>query len=108
MEEVNENYGIQADCSDCEPDCDRINPRMFKRYYTLKELYADFIGGTPVKRKGWGGYWKYHYGRVEMHCKDGRVLDMMKENEDVLFTISNIFAEDWEVATNENCTILVV
>jgi hypothetical protein len=75
---------------------------------TLKELYADFIAGTPVKRKPWKGYWKYSYGSVKMHCKDGRVLDMMKESEDTLFTISNFFADDWEVATNENCTIAVV
>lgn len=75
---------------------------------TLKELYADLISGIPVKRKPWGGYWKYRYGKVEMHCKDGRVLDMMKESEDTLFTISCIFADDWEVATNENCKIPVV
>jgi len=72
----------------------------------LKELYADFISGTPVKRKVWGGYWKYSYGAVKMHCKDGKVIDI-KDTGDVLFTISGILADDWEVATNENCVIPV-
>ena len=68
---------------------------------TLKELYADFIAGTPIKRKTWQGYWKYSYGTVKMHCKDGRILDI-RESEDILFTISGILADDWEVATKEN------
>ena len=73
----------------------------------FKALFADFIAGTPIKRKVWGGYWKYHYGKIEMHCKDGKVIDI-KDSEDILFTISGILADDWEVATNENCTIEVI
>lgn len=74
---------------------------------TLKELYADFISGTPVKRKVWKGYWKYHYGKVEMHCKDGKVIDI-KDSEDILFTISGILADDWEIATSKNTSIPIV
>jgi hypothetical protein len=74
---------------------------------TLKELYADFIAGTPVKRKVWKGYWKYSYGCIKMHCKDGRVIDI-KDSEDILFTVSGILADDWEIATPENCSIPIV
>lgn len=73
----------------------------------LKDLYVEFISGTPVKRKVWGGYWKYSYGSIKMHCKDGKVIDI-KDTEDILFTISGILADDWEIATNENCSIPVV
>ena len=72
----------------------------------LSELMTQFISGTPVKRKPWGGYWKYTRGQVEMHNKDGSVV-IITDTTDILFTISNILAEDWEIATNENCEIPV-
>lgn len=72
----------------------------------FKELYADFIAGTPIKRKAWKGYWRYRFGKIEMHSKDGSVTDFV-ESQDILFTISGILQNDWEVATNENCSIEV-
>lgn len=62
--------------------------------------------GTPLKRKSWGGYWKWKNNTIMMHCKNGKVLDI-RETDDVDFTMSNVLANDWEVATNENCTIQV-
>lgn len=63
--------------------------------------------GTPLKRKSWGGYWKWENDTIMMYCKDGSILDI-RETKDVDFTISNMFTDDWEVATNENCLIKVM
>lgn len=73
---------------------------------TFKELFADFIAGTPIKRKAWRGYWVYRYGRIEIHTKEGEVIDFL-DTQDVIFTISGILQDDWEVAVNENCDIEV-
>jgi hypothetical protein len=73
---------------------------------TFKELFPDFVAGTPIKRKVWRGYWVYKRGRIEIHTKDGQVIDFLKV-EDILFTISAFTQEDWEVATNDNCDIPV-
>jgi hypothetical protein len=73
---------------------------------TFKELFPAFIAGTPIKRKVWKGYWIYKYGKIEIHSKNGEVIDFLKTN-DILFTIAGVLADDWEVATNENCAIPV-
>lgn len=72
----------------------------------FKDLLADFIAGTPIKRKVWRGYWVYKYGKIEIHTKTGEVIDFQK-TEDLLFTLSGILQDDWEIATNENCDIEV-
>jgi hypothetical protein len=73
---------------------------------TFKELLPDFIAGTPIKRTVWRGYWVYKYGKIEIHTKTGEVINFL-DTQDVLFTISGILQDDWEVATNENCDIPV-
>lgn len=73
---------------------------------TFKELFPTFIAGTPIKRKAWRGYWTYKYGKILMHTKSGEVVNFL-ETKDVIFTISGILEDDWEVATNENCDIPV-
>lgn len=72
----------------------------------FKALFADFIAGTPIKRKVWRGYWVYKYGKIEIHSKNGSVIDFL-ETEDVLFTISGILQDDWEYANDDNCDIEV-
>lgn len=72
----------------------------------FKDLFADFISGTPIKRKVWRGYWKYSYGRIKMHTKTGDTVDF-QDTQDILFTISGVLADDWEIATDENCSIPV-
>lgn len=67
----------------------------------FKELFADFIAGTPIKRKTWKGYWKYHYGKIDMYCKDGTIVNFV-DTKDLPFTLSCILEDDWEVATEEN------
>ena len=75
---------------------------------TFKELFPEFISGTPIKRKTWGGYWKYNprVKNIEMYTKDNTVV-LLTATEDILFTLSGILADDWEVATSGNCVIAV-
>lgn len=75
---------------------------------TIKDLFSEFISGTPIKRKVWRGYWKYNprTKNIDMYTKEGEVIQIT-DTEDVLFTISGILADDWEIATNENCDIEV-
>lgn len=73
---------------------------------TFKELFSSFISGTPIKRKVWRGYWVYKYGKIEIHTKTGEIINFL-DTQDLLFTISGILQDDWEIATNENCDIEV-
>lgn len=74
----------------------------------FKELFSSLIAGVPIKRKPWGGYWKYdsRTGKILMYTKEGHIISLTN-SEDILFTISGILEDDWEVATNENCVIPV-
>lgn len=72
----------------------------------FKDLFATFIAGTPIKRKVWRGYWVYRYGKIQMYTKKGDIVDFL-DSQDILFTLSGILEDDWEVATNENCDIPV-
>jgi hypothetical protein len=62
----------------------------------FKKAYKLLKQGEHVKRKEWGGYWKWENNTIMIHCKDGKVLDI-RDTEDVDFTMSNILANDWEV-----------
>lgn len=73
----------------------------------FRDYLADFIAGVPIKRKPWRGYWIYKDGKIEIHTKTGEVI-LFTDTEDILFTISHFFQDDWEYATNENCDIEVV
>lgn len=93
------------DTLDISSDEKQIIRFFNSQIFSFKDLFVDFIAGTPIKRKQWKGYWKYRYGRIEMHCKDGEVVDFLNTN-DVLFTIAGILENDWEIATPENCEML--
>lgn len=71
----------------------------------FKKLLADFIAGVPIKRKPWGGYWVYRYGKIDIHTKKGKVVQFL-DTEDIIFTLSGILQNDWEKATPENCPML--
>jgi hypothetical protein len=73
---------------------------------TFKELFPDFIAGTPIKRKVWRGYWVYKYGKIEIHAKNGEIINFL-DTEDILFTLSGILQDDWEYANESNCDIEV-
>jgi hypothetical protein len=73
---------------------------------TFKELFTDFIAGTPIKRKVWRGYWIYKYGKIEIHAKNGEIINFL-DTKDILFTLSGILQDDWEYANDKNCDIPV-
>jgi hypothetical protein len=70
----------------------------------FKDLLPTFIAGTPIKRKVWKGFWQYGRGHILMHTKEGEVINLL-DSKDVIFTISGILEDDWEVATEENTEI---
>lgn len=72
--------------------------------FTFEELFLKFVSGTPIKRTCWSGYWIYKYGKIEMHLKTGETIDFL-ETKDVLFTISNLLRNDWEIAKVITTTI---
>lgn len=71
---------------------------------TFKEVLELLKDGFKVKRKDWDGYWVLNCGKVEMHCKDNVVVDMINGVDDI-FTLSNIVENDWELATIENSPV---
>lgn len=75
---------------------------------TFKDLFPTFIATTPIKRKPWGGYWKYSpfENDVEIHTKDGKMI-YLSNVDNIAFTLAALTEDDWEVATNENCDIEV-
>lgn len=76
---------------------------------SFKELFPSFIAGTPIKRKSWGGYWKYNprIRQVIIYTKDGQIVPF-EEVDDWSFTLAGMLEDDWEVATNDNCDIEVL
>lgn len=90
--EPNEN-----DCCETESTCNG---------YSFKELFADFVAGTPIKRKSWRGYWKYRFGEIEIHSKDGAIIKL-SETKDILFTLAGVLQNDWEYGYDYNCDIPV-
>lgn len=71
---------------------------------TFKEVLELLKDGFKVKRKDWDGYWVLNCSKVEMHCKDNVVVDMINGVDDI-FTLSNIVESDWELATIENSPV---
>lgn len=59
--------------------------------------YISMQRGHKVKRKHWKGYWIVEDGEIVMHCRDGRVINI-RESEDMMYTISNMACNDWEIA----------
>lgn len=61
--------------------------------------------GYRIRRKDWKGYWKLEDGEVIMHCAtpDGDELTPIniKDTDDILFTLSNVAADDWEVVSDK-------
>lgn len=60
------------------------------------EAFEAMKQGALVKLPEWAGFWRWNGDSIEMHCKDGRILDI-RETEDVDYTLGNILREDWEI-----------
>jgi len=54
--------------------------------------------GFKIKRKDWIGYWQLEDGKVMIHCKDGKVINLV-DSDDIVFTLENAACDDWEVIT---------
>lgn len=96
---MNEEYSI-------EPCCECLEP--IEHPYSFRDLFSSFISGTPIKRKGWRGYWKYdtELKNIKIYTKEGKVL-LFTDTNDILFSLSHISEYDWEIATNKKCDIEV-
>lgn len=61
--------------------------------------------GYKIKRKEWKGYWKLEDGEVIMYCNldggDELTPINIKDTDDILFTLSNVAADDWEVVLDK-------
>lgn len=78
------------------------------------EAFEAMKQGEKVKLPSWGGYWCWDPEKetIMMHCRSedadkgqGSVLDI-RETQRVEYTLSNIFSEDWQIATEENTPVL--
>lgn len=69
--------------------------------------------GIPMKLPSWGGYWLWDDEKktIIMHCREkdsdtGMCALDIRETQRVEYTLSNICSDEWEKATEENCTVL--
>lgn len=53
----------------------------------FKKAYEALKQGAAIKSPGWTGYWKWENNSIKMHCKDGRILDILHL----------ILRDDWEI-----------
>lgn len=66
----------------------------------FSEVLEALKKGKAIKLLHWKGYWKLENGRVKMYCKNGDVIDL-QDSEDILYTLSNIASEDWEIVSKD-------
>ncbi len=65
------------------------------------EAFEAMKQGALVKLPEWAGFWKWSGKSIEMHCKDGRILDI-RETQDIDYTLGNILRDEWEIVTGPN------
>lgn len=53
--------------------------------------------GHKIRRKHWKGYWVLEDGEVFMNTYNNRKLNI-RESEDIMYTVSNMACDDWEIA----------
>ena len=70
---------------------------------SFQEIYKYFVAGTPIKRKGWGGFWRYDTVGIRIYLEDGEFFPF-KESDNMISTLSHTVIDDWEIATKENCS----
>lgn len=73
----------------------------------FKEAFELMKNGAKIKLPSWGGYWYWDDEKktVIMHTKDGKETDI-RETERVIYTLSNILDDQWQIADEENCPVL--
>lgn len=58
--------------------------------------FLEMQAGRRIRRPHWVGYWYMGKGEVYMHCANDIVMNI-RESDDMIMTMCNICAEDWEV-----------
>jgi hypothetical protein len=66
----------------------------------FKEVFEALKQGKKVKRAHWAGYWQIVDNNNVMFCKDGKQIPFT-QTEDVMFTVSNMCENDWEIANDD-------
>lgn len=79
----------------------------------FKEAFELMKQGKKMKLPSWGGYWTWDEEKqtIMMHCREkdsdtGKDVLDIRETQRVEYTISNMLSNEWEEATEENCTLL--
>lgn len=70
----------------------------------FKKAFDLMKQGMKMKLPSWGGYWFYDDEKetIIMHTKEGKELDI-RETDRVIYTLSNILDDQWQIADEENC-----
>lgn len=71
----------------------------------FKDALSCMKQGCAVTLPEWGGYWAWdaECKTVNMHCKDGIIVDM-RDSPDMDFTLSHTFRDDWKIVVNRKNT----
>ena len=59
--------------------------------------------GHKIKRKHWTGFWKLENDEIIMHTYDGKTINL-RNSEDIMYTVSNMACNDWEIADSYGAT----
>lgn len=72
----------------------------------FKQALEAMKQGFKVKQPNWSGYWCIEEGDVKMYCKDGKILSI-RESEDLLYTLTFMTIDQWIIANEENCPVII-
>ena len=66
-----------------------------RKYFLLesREAMSALAAGIPIRRATWLGYWQIVDGRLEIHCKDGRIVTL--RDCDAPMMLINASNDDW-------------
>ena len=53
--------------------------------------------GHKVKRHHWTGYWTIENNEIIMHTYDDKTINI-RDSNDMIYTVSNMACDDWEIA----------
>lgn len=62
----------------------------------FQAAYSYLKRGHKIKLPEWGGFWRWEDGTIFMHTRGGGIIDI-RDTEDVDYTISFTFRDDWEL-----------
>lgn len=64
----------------------------------FQAAYSYLKRGHKIKLPEWGGFWEWDSEdkMIVINCRDGKVLKLT-ETEDLDYTISFLFRDDWEL-----------